>query len=70
MKIYPTFHCLDKELLSASKENSLPFTVIGSDSLVNVKGKMVRGRAYKWGACEGFLLINKLRIQNIAISSA
>lgn len=55
VKVYPAFHCADKELLASTKENSFPFTVIGSDSLVNIKGKMVRGRAYKWGSCEGIL---------------
>jgi septin family protein len=30
----------------------VPFSVIGSDKLVNVKGKMVRGRQYRWGAVE------------------
>jgi septin family protein len=30
----------------------IPFSVIGSDKLVNANGKMVRGRQYRWGVVE------------------
>jgi septin family protein len=32
--------------------NSVPFTVIGSDKVIEVKGKKVRGRQYPWGVAE------------------
>lgn len=31
----------------------MPFAVIGSDDFVEVGGKKVRGRAYRWGSVEG-----------------
>ena len=32
---------------------SIPFAVIGSNTVVEAKGKRVRGRLYPWGIVEG-----------------
>lgn len=31
---------------------SIPFAVIGSNQLIEVKGKKIRGRLYPWGVVE------------------
>ncbi|KAJ3276867.1 hypothetical protein HDV01_002922 [Terramyces sp. JEL0728] len=51
IRAYPTFHAEDREFIS-ELEQHIPFTVIGSDKLINVSGKMVRGRSYRWGNVE------------------
>jgi septin family protein len=51
IRAYPTFHAEDTENLS-KLEQHIPFSVIGSDRLVNASGKMVRGRQYRWGVVE------------------
>ncbi|KAJ3357875.1 hypothetical protein HDU91_005367 [Kappamyces sp. JEL0680] len=51
IRTYPTFHAEDREFIS-DLEKYIPFAVIGSDKLISVKGKMVRGRAYRWGNVE------------------
>lgn len=35
------------------KKESIPFAVIGSNTVVEAKGKRVRGRLYPWGIVEG-----------------
>ena len=34
---------------------SIPFSVIGSNTIVEVNGRRVRGRLYPWGIVEGTL---------------
>ncbi|KAI8902090.1 Septin-domain-containing protein [Globomyces pollinis-pini] len=51
IRCYPTYHSEDREMI-AQLEQYIPFSVIGSDKLINVGGKMVRGRTYRWGSCE------------------
>ena len=34
-------------------QDSVPFAVIGSNTVVEVNGKRVRGRLYPWGITEG-----------------
>ncbi|RKO88058.1 Septin-type guanine nucleotide-binding (G) domain-containing protein, partial [Blyttiomyces helicus] len=51
IRIYPTAHAEDRELV-ADIERHMPFTVIGSDSWIDVDGKKVRGRTYRWGSVE------------------
>lgn len=34
-------------------QKSIPFAVIGSNTIVEVNGKRVRGRLYPWGVVEG-----------------
>lgn len=34
-------------------QDSIPFAVIGSNTVVEAKGKRVRGRLYPWGIVEG-----------------
>lgn len=51
IRAYPTFHADDKEFIS-ELEQYMPFSIIGSDKLISVKGKMVRGRTYRWGSVE------------------
>lgn len=36
-----------------STKESIPFAVIGSNTVVEAKGKRVRGRLYPWGIVEG-----------------
>ena len=37
-------------------QGSIPFAVIGSNSITDVRGKQVRVRQYPWGMAEGILL--------------
>ena len=37
---------------SPSAQASIPFAVIGSNQLIEVKGKKIRGRLYPWGVVE------------------
>ncbi|KAI9028316.1 putative Septin-2 [Phycomyces nitens] len=48
---YPTSFENDIEGLEELKQH-IPFTVIGSTDLVQVKDKMVRGREYRWGSVQ------------------
>ena len=34
-------------------QESIPFAVVGSNTLLEVGGKKVRGRLYPWGVVEG-----------------
>lgn len=34
-------------------QESIPFAVIGSNTVVEAKGRRVRGRLYPWGIVEG-----------------
>lgn len=38
--------------LSFLPQASIPFAVIGSNQLIEVKGKKIRGRLYPWGVVE------------------
>ncbi|KAJ8324897.1 hypothetical protein BDV3_004558 [Batrachochytrium dendrobatidis] len=51
IRVYPNHHAEDRDFVP-NIERYIPFTVIGSDSLVNVGGKEVRGRSYRWGTVE------------------
>lgn len=52
IRVYPTAHAEDREEIS-HLERLMPFSVIGSDSLVaGPDGKMTRGRMYKWGSVQ------------------
>ncbi|KAI8999279.1 septin-2-like protein [Gaertneriomyces semiglobifer] len=51
IKMYPTHHAEDRELI-ADLERFIPFAVIGSDDFIDVGGKKVRGRVYRWGSVE------------------
>jgi septin family protein len=51
IKIYPTHHAEDRDFIGKS-EKHIPFGVIGSDDLVDVNGKKMRGRTYKWGSVQ------------------
>ena len=37
-------------------QGSIPFAVIGSNNITDVRGKQVRVRQYPWGMAEGILL--------------
>ena len=37
-------------------QGSIPFAVIGSNNITDVRGKQVRVRQYPWGMAEGMLL--------------
>ncbi|KAH9273963.1 hypothetical protein BASA83_003598 [Batrachochytrium salamandrivorans] len=51
IRIYPNHHAEDRDFVP-NIERFIPFTVIGSDTFVNVGGKDVRGRTYRWGTVE------------------
>ncbi|KAI8589277.1 hypothetical protein HDU89_008905 [Geranomyces variabilis] len=51
IRVYPTAHAEDRENI-VDLERYMPFAVIGSDDLINVDGKKVRGRSYRWGHVE------------------
>ncbi|KAF7723934.1 septin 2 [Apophysomyces ossiformis] len=51
IKMYPTAFPDDRDEIE-ELEKHIPFTVIGSTSYVDVNGKQVRGRQYRWGAVE------------------
>lgn len=40
-------------LFCSPNKESIPFAVIGSNTVVEAKGKRVRGRLYPWGIVEG-----------------
>ena len=37
-------------------QGSIPFAVIGSNTITDVRGKQVRVRQYPWGMAEGLLI--------------
>jgi septin family protein len=49
--IYPIFNADDRENITEI-EKHVPFAVIGSNELISVNGKSVRGRTYKWGSVQ------------------
>lgn len=51
IRTYPSFHVEDREFIPEF-EQYLPFAVIGSDEMVSVNGKSVRGRKYRWGSVQ------------------
>lgn len=48
---HPLFHTSSKISLFLFQA-SIPFAVIGSNQLIEVKGKKIRGRLYPWGVVE------------------
>lgn len=38
---------------SSSLQDRLPLAVVGSNTIIEVNGKRVRGRQYPWGVAEG-----------------
>ncbi len=51
--IFPSiFVCVEMVLVL---QDSIPFAVIGSNTVVEAKGKRVRGRLYPWGIVEGMI---------------
>jgi septin family protein len=66
IQFYPTYHAEDREFIE-SAEKHVPFALIGSDELVSVDGKMLRGRKYKWGSVIGKFVLIQSRIPNIVI---
>ena len=57
-------HCLCSMSLHMFFQGSIPFAVIGSNTITDVRGKQVRVRQYPWGMAEGLL------IQSHSISSS
>lgn len=49
-----SFNCPDSSLtvLFAPIQDAIPFAVVGSNTVVEVSGKKVRGRLYPWGVAE------------------
>uniref|UniRef100_A0A2K5DKR5 Septin-type G domain-containing protein n=1 Tax=Aotus nancymaae TaxID=37293 RepID=A0A2K5DKR5_AOTNA len=61
IKIYQIPDCdLDEDedfkLKDQALKESIPFAVIGSNTIVEARGRRVRGRLYPWGIVEGYLL--------------
>ncbi|KAJ3294934.1 Septin [Rhizoclosmatium globosum] len=51
IRVYPTHHSDDRETVTEI-EKHMPFAVIGSDEFIEVNGKKVRARAYRWGTVQ------------------
>ncbi|KAI8806403.1 septin [Cladochytrium replicatum] len=51
IRIYPTSHAEDRET-TTDIERFMPFAVMGSDKFVDIGGKKVRARVYRWGVVE------------------
>ncbi|KAJ3295882.1 Septin-6 [Borealophlyctis nickersoniae] len=51
IRVYPTAHAEDREQI-LELERHMPFAVVGSDDFIDVGGKKVRGRKYRWGFVE------------------
>ncbi|KAJ3120026.1 Septin-6 [Nowakowskiella sp. JEL0407] len=51
IRVYPTAHAEDRDTVT-DLEKYMPFGVMGSDTIVDVGGKKVRGRVYRWGVVE------------------
>lgn len=49
---YVSLHPLDPLTFVSFSQASIPFAVIGSNQLIEVKGKKIRGRLYPWGVVE------------------
>ncbi|RKP00718.1 hypothetical protein CXG81DRAFT_12904, partial [Caulochytrium protostelioides] len=68
IRVYPAHHTDDRELMQEF-ERYMPFAVIGSNEMIQVKGKAVRGRRYRWGeidiadpACSDFIHLRSLLV--------
>ncbi|TKS78329.1 Septin-2 [Collichthys lucidus] len=48
----PNFFSVKTKGRSCKSQASIPFAVIGSNQLIEVKGKKIRGRLYPWGVVE------------------
>ena len=44
--------CILHEWLVVCAQESVPFSIVGSNTLLEVNGKRVRGRLYPWGVVE------------------
>lgn len=44
-------------------QGSIPFAVIGSNNITDVRGKQVRVRQYPWGMAEGILFWSDLYLR-------
>ncbi|KAI9364880.1 Septin-domain-containing protein [Zopfochytrium polystomum] len=51
IRVYPSHHAEDRENVPEI-ERFMPFSVVGSEDYVDVAGKKVRGRSYRWGVVE------------------
>ena len=53
VKLYPGSYSEDRDREENQEfESFVPFTVIGADTMVDVAGKKVRARKYRWGVVE------------------
>lgn len=52
IRVYPTAHAEDRDHIGEI-EKHMPFAVVASDDFVDVGGKKVRARRYRWGVVEG-----------------
>lgn len=46
-------HCRRALIWAVALQESIPFAVIGSNTVVEARGQRVRGRLYPWGIVEG-----------------
>lgn len=55
IKIYDFPECINEEDLKLHKNlrDRVPFAVVGSNTVLEVDGKKVRGRRYPWGVAQG-----------------
>lgn len=57
IKIYEFPDVDDEELRKSQRalRERVPFAVVGSNTVVEVDGRKIRGRRYPWGVVEGFM---------------
>ena len=60
----------DEELRKAQRglRERVPFAVVGSNTVVEVDGKKIRGRRYPWGVVEGVNISFKKNDKRMAIA--
>lgn len=51
----------EESKLHKALRDRVPFAVVGSNTVIEVDGKKVRGRKYPWGIAEGRLVIIHLK---------
>lgn len=59
IKIYEFPDVDDEELRKSQRalRERVPFAVVGSNTVVEVDGRKIRGRRYPWGVVEGSILL-------------
>ena len=51
-QLVDTFNLNNLDCVSLLSQTAMPFAVVGSNQIIEVKGRKVRGRMYPWGVVE------------------